>query len=39
VCGEGARLDHYKVQRESEQAYHIAMMQIDLARSSNFSSS
>jgi Fe-S cluster assembly protein SufD len=39
VAGENAVLDHYKVQRErSEQAYHIATMQVQLGRSSNVSS-
>ena len=31
-------LDHYKVQRESLKAYHVATMQLQLARSANFSS-
>ena len=35
---ENAVLDHYKVQRESLKAYHIATMQLQIARSANFSS-
>ncbi|HEX8181901.1 MAG TPA: Fe-S cluster assembly protein SufD [Pyrinomonadaceae bacterium] len=31
--GENARITHYKVQRESEQAYHIATTQAELERS------
>jgi len=38
ILGENAVVDHYKVQRESERAYHIATMQVSLARSANFSS-
>lgn len=38
VAGEGAVIDHYKVQRESEKAFHIATMQAHLGRSANFSS-
>lgn len=38
ICAENAALDHYKVQRESKAASHIATMQVQLARSSNFSS-
>jgi Fe-S cluster assembly protein SufD len=30
--GEGARVAHYKVQRESEQAFHVATTAADLAR-------
>ncbi len=36
ALGENAHLDHYKVQNESRDAYHIASMQVALARSSNF---
>lgn len=36
--GEGARLVHYKVQRESEQAYHVAQTRADLGRDSVFDS-
>jgi len=38
VAAENAVLDHYKVQRESVKAYHVATMQLQLARSTNFSS-
>jgi Fe-S cluster assembly protein SufD len=38
VAGEHAVVDHYKVQHESETAYHIASMHIHAARSSTFSS-
>ena len=38
VAGENAVLDHYKVQRESLRAYHVATMQLHLARTVNFSS-
>jgi Fe-S cluster assembly protein SufD len=30
--GEGARINHYKVQRESEQAFHVATTAVELAR-------
>ena len=38
VAGENAVVDHYKVQHESEQAYHIAGMFVHAARSATFSS-
>ncbi len=38
VTGENAVVDHYKVQRESLKAYHIATLQVQLGRASNFSS-
>ena len=38
VAAENSVLDHYKVQRESFKAYHVATMQLQLARSTNFSS-
>ena len=38
VAGPGAVVDHYKVQRESVEAFHIATMQANLGRSANFSS-
>jgi Fe-S cluster assembly protein SufD len=38
VVGEGAVVDHYKVQRESREAFHVATMQVELGRSANFSS-
>ena len=36
--GENAVLDHYKVQQESESAFHIGSMHVHAARSANFSS-
>jgi len=36
VGGENAVIDHYKVNQESEAAYHVAMTQIYLRRNSNF---
>ncbi len=36
--GEGARLNHYKVQRESEAAFHIETIEAHQARSSHFES-
>jgi len=38
VAGENAVVAHYKLQRESEEAFHIATVQAHLGRSSNFSS-
>jgi len=38
VAGEGAVVDHYKVQLEAPGAFHIATMQANLGRSANFSS-
>jgi Fe-S cluster assembly protein SufD len=38
VAAENAVLDHYKTQRESETAFHVATMWVRQARSSNFSS-
>lgn len=35
---DGARLNHYKVQRESAEAFHIATTQASLARNSSFNS-
>ena len=37
-AGENAVVDHYKVQQESTDAFHIASMHVNAARSSNFSS-
>ena len=37
VAGEGAVVDHYKVQQESVEAYHVATMAAALGRSANFS--
>lgn len=36
VLGPNAHLDHYKVQLESERAFHIATMQVQSSRDSNF---
>src|SRR5262249_20349215 len=38
VVGDGAVVDHYKVQRESSAAFHVANTQIRMDQSSNFSS-
>jgi Fe-S cluster assembly protein SufD len=38
VAGDGAVIDHYKVQQESLSAWHVATMQATLGRSANFSS-
>ncbi len=38
TAAENAVIDHYKVQRESRKAYHVATMQLHLAKSTNFSS-
>jgi Fe-S cluster assembly protein SufD len=38
VAAENAVLDHYRVQRESETAFHIATQWVQQARSSNFAS-
>jgi Fe-S cluster assembly protein SufD len=38
VVGENAVLDHYKVQEESVEAFHVASMHVRAARSANFSS-
>ena len=36
VAGEGSAIDHYKLQRESLSAYHIAATQVSMQRGSNF---
>jgi Fe-S cluster assembly protein SufD len=36
VAGDGAVIDHYKVQLESREAFHVATMQAVLGRSANF---
>ncbi len=36
--GEGAHLDHYKIQRESEKAFHVGTTQVRQARDSQFHS-
>jgi Fe-S cluster assembly protein SufD len=38
VAGDGAVIDHYKIQQESSEAYHVANLQATLGRSANFSS-
>jgi len=38
VVGDGAVVDHYKIQRESLEAFHISTMQAIIGRSANFSS-
>jgi Fe-S cluster assembly protein SufD len=38
ALGDGARLEHYKVQRESVQAFHIATTKAELGRSSSYNS-
>ena len=38
VAGENAVVAHYKLQRESEEAFHISTVQASLNHSSNFSS-
>ncbi len=39
VLNEGASLDHYKLERESENAFHIGTTQVHQGRNSKFSSS
>lgn len=39
VLEEGARVEHYKLQRESEEAFHLATMQVQHERGSSFASS
>ena len=36
VAGENAVIDHYKVQQEGAEAFHIATLQASLGRSANF---
>ena len=38
VAGENSVIDHYKVQQESVEAFHVASMHVHAARSANFSS-
>ncbi|MGH7170059.1 MAG: Fe-S cluster assembly protein SufD, partial [Gemmataceae bacterium] len=38
VVGAGAHVDHYKVQREGERAFHMAVMQVQVGRDAKFSS-
>jgi Fe-S cluster assembly protein SufD len=37
VAGEGAVVDHYKVQQEDRAAFHVATLEASLGRSANFS--
>jgi len=37
IVDEGGHVDHYKVQRESEQAHHIASMHLHLAKAADVS--
>jgi Fe-S cluster assembly protein SufD len=36
ICGQDCRIDHCKLQQESLDAFHVATMQVQLGRSSNF---
>lgn len=38
VAGDGAVIDHYKIERESPEAFHVATLDATLGRSTNFSS-
>ncbi len=38
VLGKNAMVDHYKLQRESDGAFHVATLQVHQERNSNFSS-
>ena len=38
MLGENAVLDHYKIQRETQKAYHVAVNHIHQERSSNYTS-
>ena len=38
VAGENAVIDHYKLQMEAAPAFHVASMQVELARDANFTS-
>jgi Fe-S cluster assembly protein SufD len=38
VAGDASVVDHYKVQLEGPEAFHVATMQVTLGRSANFSS-
>ena len=38
VAGPGAIVDHYKLQREGDQAFHMATMQVQVGRNARFSS-
>jgi Fe-S cluster assembly protein SufD len=38
VSGEGSMVDHYKLQRESDDAFHVATIQVHQGRDSRFTS-
>jgi Fe-S cluster assembly protein SufD len=38
VIGENAVVDHYKIQRESEEAFHVATLQVNQGRDSHLTS-
>jgi Fe-S cluster assembly protein SufD len=38
VAGAGAHVHHYKVQREGDRAFHMAVMQVQIGRAAKFSS-
>ncbi len=38
VVGDNAELDHYKIQEEGPEAYHVGVMQVQLGRAARFSS-
>jgi Fe-S cluster assembly protein SufD len=38
VLGDGARLDHYKLQEESARAFHLALLQVNHGRNTHFTS-
>jgi Fe-S cluster assembly protein SufD len=37
VVGEGARVDHFKLQREAEGAFHVSTLAVELERDATFS--
>ncbi|MGZ6125894.1 MAG: SufB/SufD family protein, partial [Myxococcales bacterium] len=38
ALGRGAQVEHYKLQRESERAFHVALLQVTQGRDSRFTS-
>jgi Fe-S cluster assembly protein SufD len=38
VVGSGAHVDHYKIQREGDRAFHLAVMQVQIGRAAHFTS-
>ena len=38
AAGDNTAIDHYKLQTEGEQAFHVATLQVQLGRDTNFSS-